>query len=143
MAGFSKIHLSLMSPPMTERRCKPTTLSSSFILMYLRWHEAIRTLGKLHNVDANEHGLSDFGKPNGFYSRQVKTLSTISASQAQAVDVESNVAVGNIPHFDEMVEFFRDPATQPVDRTCVIHGDYKIDNLVFHRTKPRVIGILE
>lgn len=94
-------------------------------------------------MNAAEHGLSDFGKPTGFYNRQVKTLSTIAASQAQAVDVDSKKAVGQIPHFDQMVSFFRDPATQPVDRTCVIHGDFKIDNLVFHRTEPRVIGILE
>ena len=91
----------------------------------------------------DEYALSGFGKADGFYNRQIKTLSTISASQAQAVDVDSKSPVGDIPHFGEMVSFFRDLATQPVDRTCVIHGDYKIDNLVFHNTEPRVIGILE
>lgn len=113
------------------------------MLIQCRWHDAIRTLGKLHSVVPSEHNLSSFGKPNGFYDRQIKTLSTISAAQAHAVDVESKRAVGSVPHFDEMVSFFRDPATQPVDRACVIHGDYKIDNLVFHQTEPRVIGILE
>ncbi|KAL8823449.1 MAG: hypothetical protein Q9191_005848 [Dirinaria sp. TL-2023a] len=107
------------------------------------WREAVRTLAKLHQVVPSQHGLSDFGKHDGFYNRQIKTLSTISASQARVVDIDSKAPVGNIPHFDDMVSFFRNPATQPDDRACVIHGDYKIDNLVFHKTEPRVIGILD
>ena len=112
-------------------------------LISQRWHDAIRTLAKLHRVDPPSVGLSNFGRSSGFYYRQIKTLSTIAASQAQAVDLETNVPVGKIPHFDEMVAFFKYPVTQPKDRTSLIHGDYKIDNLIFHKTKPRVIGILE
>ena len=108
-----------------------------------RWHDAIRTIAKLHKVNPNEVGLSDFGRSTGFYNRQIKTLGMISTSQAQAVDIETKKAVGNIPHFEEMVSFFKEPKTQPKDRSSLIHGDYKIDNLVYHKTEPRVIGILE
>ena len=108
-----------------------------------RWHDAIRTLAKLHTVDPASVGLSSFGKSFGFYNRQIKTLGTISMSQAQAVDVKTRKAVGKIPHFDDMVSFFQNPGTQPKDRATLIHGDYKIDNLVYHKTEPRVIGILE
>ena len=109
----------------------------------LRWHDAIQTLAKLHRVDARSVDLEGFGRAGGFYNRQLKTLSTISESQGQAIDVETHKAVGKIPHFDDMVAFFRDPKTQPRDRATLIHGDYKIDNLVYHKTEPRVIGILE
>lgn len=88
-------------------------------------------------------GLSAFGKSSEFYNRQLKTLSIISASQAQVVDSDTQVPVGKIPHFEEMVAFFKDPITQPKDRATLIHGDYKIDNLIFHKTEPKVVGILE
>ncbi|KAL8733827.1 MAG: hypothetical protein Q9166_001815 [cf. Caloplaca sp. 2 TL-2023] len=107
------------------------------------WHDAIRTLAKLHRLSPTAAGLADFGKPSGFYNRQLKTFGTISKSQAQAVDVDTHVAVGEIPHFKDMVAFFHDPGTQPKDRATLIHGDYKIDNLVYHKTEPRVIGILD
>jgi aminoglycoside phosphotransferase (APT) family kinase protein len=59
------------------------------------------------------------------------------------VDVDTHVPVGQIPHVEEMLAFFRDKKSQPKDRGDPIHGDYKIDNLVFHKTEPIVIGILE
>ena len=87
--------------------------------------------------------LASYGKSSGFYDRQLATFKTISDAQAQAVDVDSKEAVGKIPHYDDMVAFFGDKKTQPKDRSGFVHGDYKIDNVVFHKTEPRVIGILE
>lgn len=112
-------------------------------MIHSRWHDAIRTLAKLHRVHPQSVGLSDFGKPSGFYNRQIRTLGTISLAQAQAVDVKTEKPVGDIPHFSQMVAFFADSTMQPQDRSTLIHGDYKIDNLVYHKTEPRVIGILE
>ena len=88
-------------------------------------------------------GLADYGKPAGFYNRQLRTLGTISVAQSQAEDVETGVAVGKIPHFDDMLRFFADQRAQPRDRGTFVHGDFKIDNLVYHKTEPRIIGILE
>jgi aminoglycoside phosphotransferase (APT) family kinase protein len=87
--------------------------------------------------------MEKFGKPSGFYNRQLKTFNTIQTAQSQAVSVKTGQPVGKIPHFDEMVEFFSNPKTQPKDRSTFVHGDYKIDNMVFHKTEPRVIGVLE
>lgn len=111
--------------------------------MASRWRDAVRTLAKLHRVSPKSVELTSFGRPSGFYDRQLKTFSTISSSQAQAVDIDTRKPVGKIPHYDETVAFLRDPRTQPEDRGALIHGDYKIDNLVYHKVEPRVIGILE
>lgn len=113
------------------------------LIYHFRWHSAITTLAKFHRVIPKEVGLESFGKATGFYDRQIKTFNTITKAQAEAVDKESGVPVGKIPHQDDMVAFFNDPKTQPKDRSSFVHGDYKIDNVVFHKTEPRVIGILE
>ncbi|KAI9692947.1 MAG: hypothetical protein M1822_004942 [Bathelium mastoideum] len=108
-----------------------------------RWRDAVCMLAKFHRVSPKSVNLESFGKPSGFYNRQLATFATISEAQAQAVDVETKKAVGKIPHYDEMVKVFSNPKTQPKDRGTFVHGDYKIDNVVFHKTESRVIGILD
>ncbi|KAF4548320.1 Hypothetical protein D9617_29g006970 [Elsinoe fawcettii] len=105
------------------------------------WHSAVTTLAKFHRVSPASVKLESFGKPNGFYNRQLATFKTISEAQSKAVDVDTKVQTGKIPHFEEMSSFFA--TTQPKDRSGFVHGDYKIDNVVFHKTEPRVIGILD
>lgn len=107
------------------------------------WKSAVTTLAKFHRVSPQRVGLEDFGRPNNFYNRQLKTFATISEVQSRAVDVDTKEPVGKIPHYDDMVAFFARPETQPKDRSTFVHGDYKIDNLVFHPTQPHVIGILD
>ena len=107
------------------------------------WQEAVRTLARLHAVDFRKCGLERFGKAVGFYARQIETWTTICTNQAKAEDVETKEPVGPLPHFEELMRFFRNEKLQPKDRATLVHGDYKIDNLVFHKTEPRVIGILE
>lgn len=88
--------------------------------------------------------LSSFGKASGFYRRQLATWKAICDAQAQAQDVDTHRPVGPIhPNFDALIAFFADPHLQPKDRASIVHGDFKIDNLMFHPTEPRVIGILD
>jgi len=107
------------------------------------WKSAVTTLAKFHRIAPKDVGLEGFGRPNNFYNRQLKTFASISEAQAKAVDVDTKEPVGKIPHYDDMVAFFGNPSTQPKDRGTFVHGDYKIDNLVFHPTEPYVIGILD
>ncbi|KAK5109819.1 hypothetical protein LTR62_006552 [Meristemomyces frigidus] len=109
----------------------------------LMWQSAVETLAKFHSVKPRDVNLESFGRASNFYNRQLKTFATISEAQAKAVDIETKVPVGKIPHYDEMVKFFGQAETQPKDRSTFVHGDYKIDNMVFHPTEPHVIGILD
>ncbi|CAK4033234.1 acyl- dehydrogenase IBR3 [Lecanosticta acicola] len=107
------------------------------------WKSAVTTLAKFHRIPPKSVGMSDFGRPDNFYNRQIKTFATLSVAQAETKDIETGKPVGKIPHYDDMVEFFRNPAYQPRDRGTFVHGDYKIDNVVFHKTEPYVIGVLD
>ncbi|KAK3846852.1 MAG: kinase-like domain-containing protein [Linnemannia gamsii] len=106
----------------------------------LCWLSAIDTLAKLHKVDHVAVGLEGYGKPTGFYRRQIGSLSKVAAAQAAVKDTEG-VVVGPIPGMEEMAVWFKNNEVK--DSTSIVHGDYKIDNLVFHPTEPRVIGILD
>ena len=108
-----------------------------------RWRVAVQTLAKFHRVDPKSVGLERFGKPTGYYERQIATLSAVSHAQAQVTDVDTKEAVGELPHVSEVLNFFSQKPTQPKDRSTLVHGDYKIDNLVFHKTEPKVIGVLD
>ncbi|KAF9188738.1 hypothetical protein BGZ49_003918, partial [Haplosporangium sp. Z 27] len=106
----------------------------------LCWTSAIDTLAKLHKVDYVAIGLESYGKPSGFYRRQISSLTKVSNAQAEATDSEG-VKVGPIPGIEEVTAWFKEAEVK--DSTTIVHGDYKIDNLIFHPTEPRVIGILD
>ena len=108
-----------------------------------RWEAAIRTLATLHSIPPASVGLSTFGKPTDFYPRQLATWTTICEAQSPVRDIDSGEPVGPLPRMGDLTRYFADGARQPVDRCTLVHGDFKIDNLVFHKTEPRVIGILE
>lgn len=107
------------------------------------WQEAAKTLAKLHAIDPRQVGLEGFGKPSGFYKRQIRSFDAIYASQSKVVNTATQQPLGPLPYYAECVQFFQNSSVQPRDRACLVHGDYRVDNLVFHKTEPRVIGILE
>ncbi|KAK1092033.1 hypothetical protein LTR48_005140 [Friedmanniomyces endolithicus] len=55
------------------------------------WHDAIRTLAKLHRLNPSSIGLETFGKPSGFYTRQLATFARLAQSQASARDADTNL----------------------------------------------------
>ncbi|EWC48030.1 hypothetical protein DRE_02609 [Drechslerella stenobrocha 248] len=107
----------------------------------LIWKSAIQTLAQLHSIEPASVNLQSYGRTSNFYSRQIQTWTKIHASQATAVDKETGQPIGDLPHFHEMLSYFSKHL--PQDRTTIVHGDFKIDNLIYHPTEPRVIGIVD
>ncbi len=91
------------------------------------------TLGALHDFDPLALGLGDFGRPDNYLQRQVARWSR------QYAEDESSPRNADI---DFLVEWLPAhlPAKQPVR---LIHGDYRIDNIVFHSSEARVVAVLD
>jgi aminoglycoside phosphotransferase (APT) family kinase protein len=85
----------------------------------------------LHGVDWRGIGLTDFGKPEGYMARQIARWSRQFA--ASRVD---------IPHMAELSNWL--PAHMPPgEEAAIAHGDYRLGNLLFHPTEPRVVAVLD
>lgn len=96
------------------------------------YREMNRVMAALHAVDPDQSGLSDYGRREGFIARQVDRWSR-------------NLQASTLPLSDDM-RFMMDwlPAHLPSQtRSALIHGDFRLDNLIFHPTECRVIGVLD
>ncbi len=108
------------------------------------WLSAVRTLGALSSLDPKDVGLENFGSHKPYFPRQIKSLSKVSLAQAAVTDVNSGTPVGEIPSWRELIAWYeRNLPDERKTGVRIVHGDYKLDNLVFHPTENRVIGILD
>ena len=93
--------------------------------------DMIRVLASLHAVDWRAVGLAGFGRPEGYMTRQIARWSR----QFEASRVE-------LPHMAELSAWLgaRIPPEAPAS---IAHGDYRLGNLLFHPTEPRVVAVLD
>ena len=100
------------------------------------YDEMNRVMAALHQVDVQAAGLSDYGKPGSYFQRQIARWSRqYQASVTQPIEA-----------MDRLIEWLPAhlPASAADDReVAVVHGDYRMDNLVFHPTEPRIIAVLD
>ncbi len=89
-------------------------------------------LARLHKVDLARTGLTDFGKPGNYFDRQVARWIT----QYRAAQTDQ------IPEMEKLIEWM--PLNIPKDDSVSIaHGDYRLENTIFHPTEPRMIAVLD
>ncbi|MBN9509415.1 MAG: phosphotransferase [Alphaproteobacteria bacterium] len=90
------------------------------------------TIAALHSVDYRAVGLEGFGKPGAYVARQIDRWTR----QYRASETAPIAAM------DRLIDWL--PRHLPArDATAIVHGDYRIDNLIFHPTEPRVVAVLD
>jgi aminoglycoside phosphotransferase (APT) family kinase protein len=96
------------------------------------YDEMNRVLAALHRVDWKARGLADFGKPGNYFARQLKRWS----SQYEAAKTDP------LPEMDALGTWLLAHVPQS-DKTTLVHGDFRLDNMIFHPTEPRVLAVLD
>jgi aminoglycoside phosphotransferase (APT) family kinase protein len=97
--------------------------------MYLAMAEM---LAKLHQVDWQGRGLGDYGRAGDYFARQVRRW-TQQWAQSRVHDV---------PQIDRLAQWLLDHAPDDAT-TTLVHGDFRMGNLMFHPTEPRVVAVLD
>jgi len=96
------------------------------------YDEMNRVIAALHRIDYAAAGLSDYGKPGNYFARQIGRWSR----QYRASETE------RIEPMDALIAWL--PENIPAgDVTTLVHGDYRMDILIFHPREPRILAVLD
>jgi len=92
-----------------------------------------QALAALHRVNYGAVGLDGFGRPGNYFERQIARWSKQYLEDA---------AAGRDTYMDRLIEWL--PANiPPGDETSIVHGDFRVDNMIFHPTQPRILAVLD
>jgi len=91
------------------------------------------TLAALHSVDVAKSGLSDFGKPGNYFARQTDRWS--GQYRASALTPSRDM--------EALIAWLQENMPQDDGQVSLVHGDYRLDNMIFAPDAPRVIGLLD
>jgi aminoglycoside phosphotransferase (APT) family kinase protein len=94
--------------------------------------DMVRVMARLHTVDPAAVGLANFGRPGNYMARQIHRWTTqYRASETQRLET-----------MERLLAWL--PATVPAEgRSGIVHGDFKIDNVVIHASEPRLAAVLD
>ncbi|KHK89181.1 phosphotransferase [Novosphingobium malaysiense] len=92
------------------------------------------TIAQLHSIDYRSAGLGDYGRPGNYFGRQIARWSSQYREDEEA---------GRDNTMDRLIEWLETNLPADDDETSVIHGDFRIDNLIFHPNEPRVLAVLD
>ncbi|MDQ6619905.1 MAG: phosphotransferase family protein [Pseudomonadota bacterium] len=96
------------------------------------WDDINSVIARLHRVDYAAVGLADFGRPGNYFERQIgRWTRQYEASATECIEA-----------MDRLIEWL--PRHVPDDdQTTIVHGDFRLDNLIIHPREPRVIAVID
>ena len=100
------------------------------------YDEMNRVIAALHNVDVNAVALAGYGKPGNYFDRQIGRW-----SKQYVASITDPIEA--MDHLMEWLPAHMPASARDETQVSVVHGDYRLDNLVFHPTEPRVIAVLD
>jgi aminoglycoside phosphotransferase (APT) family kinase protein len=141
--------------PKTRLLCEDETVigTAFFIMEYIEgrifWNPALpdidtvqrqgifkqmaKLLSDLHKVDVQKVGLSSFGKPGNYYARQLDRW----------VRQYHMSETGKISAMDKLIGWLQKNLVEDDQRSCLVHGDFRLDNMIFDFKHPRIIALLD
>ena len=96
------------------------------------YDEQNRVIAQLHAMDYGAIGLQDYGKPGNYFARQIERWTKqYQASMTEPIEAMDRLSAWLPAHIP------------PGDDTSIVHGDYRLDNLIFHPAEPRILAVLD
>lgn len=96
------------------------------------YDEMNRVIAQLHTIDYQAIGLGDYGKPGNYFQRQIdRWTRQYKTSETETIDA-----------MDKLIEWLPNHIP-PGEDSSIVHGDFRLDNMIFHPTEPRVLALLD
>lgn len=97
------------------------------------YDEMNKALASLHRIDPAAVGLSDFGRPGSYFARQFKRWT----DQYRASET------GTVADMDALIDWLSRNTPPDDGRVAIVHGDYRLDNMIFHAREPKLLAVLD
>ncbi|MGH1350844.1 MAG: phosphotransferase family protein [Methyloligellaceae bacterium] len=100
----------------------------------VKYYDAMNdVLARMHSLDVNAIGLGDYGRPGNYYARQLSTWT----KQYRASET------GLVQPMEDLITWLNAELPDDDGTVTLVHGDYRLDNVMFHKERPEVIGVLD
>jgi aminoglycoside phosphotransferase (APT) family kinase protein len=93
----------------------------------------VSVLAAMHDVDVDAVGLTDYGPRENYYERQIARW----VGQYRAAETET------LPAMEKLIDWLSKHLPASDGQLSLIHGDYRLDNLIYHPTEPEVVAVLD
>lgn len=97
------------------------------------YNQMNQVMASLHSVDLESVGLSDYGRPGNYFDRQLSRWT----KQYRLSET------GKIEEMDKLIEWLEAHLPEDDGRVSLVHGDYRLDNVMFHPEEPRIVAVLD